>query len=628
MIIKYYFDLECTVHGGVKGTSPEAQWNNNKVLLCGWTDSKHYGIHIDDTVNPLCNSIIRTIESGDTPELTAHNAKFDIKWLMRERPDVDWTKCKVHDTMTYEYRESGQFDKLISLEKLAKKYNVPFKKSLDLGALLKAGVQMEDIPISELTAYLEDDVKVLKSIADRQTYNWDMDYILPLAEMELNGLTIDRTQATTLYAVLATTVDEIEQKMIGYIKAHCCWQDGTDILDQDFTDTIGTKSKYIKPTAARTLSFLLTGNPASLKITNKWHVRWRGLFSPVFDVLPDCFENPTHLGYPVGEEVLSQLNHWIPTKALEHRIANKVLGTYVSPFLEVSALQGTIHPKLNTTITATGRLSSSSPNGQNIPPSCRELIVPAAVKGSMVEVDFSQLEIVAVACVSGCPELQRDIKDGVDVHYRSGKSVFGWKTPADMNEKDRKVVKNVNFGLLYGGKPGGLAKQTGVDREIVQELMDSFYDAYPGVRQWQKDVFTVVTGNLQASHIDEGEQVYSSEWTEPFSGRKFKFVEQKLPKWLAQRTKRKFGFSPMQTSNYPIQGFAGGDIVMFALTQLWRELHGRVRFVMTVHDSIIMEAKSTDIVRHAMDRACKDTVTYFGLPTDLKYDITVGQHWS
>jgi DNA polymerase I-like protein with 3'-5' exonuclease and polymerase domains len=501
---------------------------------------------------------------------------------------------------------------MLSLEDVATKYAIPFTKSLHLGKLLASGIKMEDIPKDDLTAYLIDDVKVLDKIYGNQIRicgdSYYMDYILPLAEMELNGLTLDVPKAQALMTKLVVDVDTEEETIISHMLQCCEWQDGSALTREDFTPEEGIKSKCIKPMANRTLSFLLTGNPAEIKITNK----------------------ATHLGYPIGESILGELTDWISKVALRHRTANKLLGTYISPFLHSASVQGTVHPTLNTAVTGTGRLSSSAPNGQNIPGIARELFLPNAVlpNASMVEIDFKQLEILAVACVSGDKVLIQDLLDGVDVHYQSGKSVFGWKTEADMTEKDRKVVKGVNFGLLYGGKAGGLAKQTGVSKKIVQKLIDSFYKRYPRVAAWQTEVFTEVCDKLQVWTILDGEQAYESKYTDPFSGRTWLFREKRSPPWLRAKTGRKFSFSPMQTSNYPIQGFAGGDIVMTALTELWKRLRGEVRFVMTVHDSIVLEAEDVAKVEAAMKMACFETEQKFKIPVRLGFDLETGSHWS
>jgi len=640
----FYFDLETTVNGGPNGDSPEAHWKTNKVLLCGWTASG-LSVVINNTVDHLCTLIQTTISKEDEVWLCAHNAKFDIKYLMRERPDVEWHKVRVWDTMTYEYLASGHTDKFTSLEQACTKRSNPMKKSLDLGALLAQGVKMEDIPIDDLKAYLKDDVIGLATLQKNQVldmYTPDMDYILPLCEMELNGLPIAREKAKTQAVSLSTSISTIFDVQCKIIMNTCEWQDGTEITKEDFNELMGTKSKTIKPMSNRTVSFLFWGYPSELKITEKWRVQYNEHAIPLFRsrVCRQVYGNttPGAQGYPVGEEYLSKLvSAFGSTPPIVHNLLNyrsktKLLGTYISPFLSTSAVQGTIHPKLNTTVTNTGRLSSSSPNGQNLPPQARNLVIPSSKDCEIVEVDFSQLEMVGAATLSGDPTMIQDLRGGVDLHFETGKQVMGWMTPSDMTKEQRTLVKNVNFGLLYGGKATGLSKQTGVDKALVQKLIDSFYTRYPKVARWQKDVFQYVVDNMETYDVKEGEQRYSSLYTEPTSARRFRFVEAKSPQWLHRRTSRKFGFSPQHTANYPIQGFAGGDLVMSALHYLWCATHAtgmqtKIKFRMTVHDSIVLEVEKGVKLKGILDKMCEYVNDKYKLPCDLHYSVDTGNHW-
>lgn len=617
-----YVDLETTASGGPEGNSPEAHWRSNRVLMCGYCGETG-PVRTDGLIG---NNLMEAIQKGVTPVIVAHNAKFDLKYLMRDYPSVSWDKVKVWDTMTFEYRHSGQRHKMWSLEKLANAYGVPFKKSLNLGDLLSQGIKMEDIDPVLLKEYLIEDVEGLRRIHEYQlqcNYTPDMDYILPLAEMELNGMQVEREKAQQEATLLVGETTTVEDALIKHIRQCCEWQDGTPLELEDFTDQLGTKSKYIKPTANRTVSFLLTGEPAVLNITAKWQVKYKDSFGPYYrGTLPPYFvsNSSKHLGYPVDENVLQQDSSWIAREILEYRKANKLLSTYLGPMLHTSAIQGTVHPKLNTAITATGRLSSSNPNGQNMPEEARQLI-----HGNLItELDFSQLEMVAVACISKDKNLISDLSNGVDIHYNTAAQVFGAGNAKTM----RKIAKNVNFGLLYGGKATGLSHQTGVDKNKVQKLIDAFYSRYPRVAKWQKEVFETVVDNMYPLDIKNGEQRYASEYTENVSRRRFTFIEQESPAWLRRRTGRKFSFSPQQTSNYPIQGFAGGDIVMDVLTRLWRATYRTpVKYIMTVHDSIILEVPPEFDIAKEIDKVLVETEAHFKLPIQLKYDLSQDTHW-
>ena len=635
----FFVDLETTANGGPTKLSPEAQWNTNRILLCGWAKS-----WTDITVNESPSGLILAMEAsviaGHKPVIVAHNAKFDIKHLMRYAPYSDiWGHCEVWDTMTWEYLFGGHIDKFISLDATCDRHGVSFKKSLDLGALIKAGVKMEDIPLTELIPYTHDDVQALREAWSRQHnlaigegVEFSMQHLLPLAEMELNGLNVDKPRLERLYTTKQQTIMSSEKRMMQHI-VHCCeWQNGTPIdMACDFTSEIGLKSKEINMFARRTLSFLLTGVPAMLNITNKWQVRFKLPYGPTYGRVPanhpTYFQGKTNLGYEIDERVLAKDPSSLLAWASSHRKAEKIVSTYLGPMSESMAIQGTIHPKMNTAQTATGRLSSSQPNGQNMPPVVRELIIPKNPLNHIYEIDFKQLEMVAVACISGCPAMIAALQRGDDLHYLSGKTVMGWSQPSDMTEADRKIVKAVNFGVLYGGKAPGLSYQTGVKRDIVQKLINGFFKQFPGIAMWQSKVFTDVVDNMYPYDIKEGEQRYASMWTLPLTGRRFTFTETLSPGWLRKKTHRKWSFTPTQTSNYPIQGAAGGDFVMYALYWLWLE-KSNYRFLLTVHDSLIIETnESLSSVQDAVTDMCAATTQHFALPVSLHCDVSVGKHW-
>jgi len=645
-MMKYFVDLETTVNGGPKGDSPEAHWLNNRVILCGYCNT-YNNVHVSSDVDTLCNDILDRITHGEDVRIIAHNAKFDLKYLIRERPDVEWSKVHVWDTMTWEYLNSGHQRKLISLTDAVDLYNIHYGKQLNLGALLASGVKMEDIPTDELTDYLIDDVIYLRQLyvaqltANTTVYEPNMDYLLPLCEMELNGLPVDRALCTTKAMALQTSTQAIFNDFRGHMKSACEWQDGSPLTDDDFSELCGTKSKTIKPMSNRTLSFLLFGQPEELKVTPKWHVKFKAGVQPRYtatDTINYFGINAVagKQGFPVSESELTKMQQKLGKstlieQSLEYRAANKILGTYLMPFLAVSAAQGSVYPKLNTAVTSTGRLSSSKPNGQNMPPVAREC-VRVDDEHELQEIDFQQLEMVAAATLSNDLTMISDICKGEDLHYNTGKSVFGWSSPSDMNDKDRKIVKGVNFGLLYGGKANGLSKSTGVDRAVVQKLINSFYARYPRVAAWQSEVFNTVVDNMKPFDFKNGEQRYAASYEIPQSTRRFLFIEHQSPDFVRKKTGRAFSFSPQHTANYPVQGFAGGEIVMFALTWLWTvcqetEAFKDVKFHMTVHDSIlVVTPKGLDLTK-LVEQMCADTAAHYNLPVPLHCDIDRGNYW-
>lgn len=632
-----HFDLETTASGGPDKRSPEAHWSSNKVLMCGWSSNGGGTIHLDTNMIDLASEIQQEIDSAGDCYLCAHNAKFDIKYLMREFPTIDWECVHVWDTMTWEYLNSGHDITVPSLEESCARYGIQFTKSLDLGALLSKGVKMEDIDKEELAEYLEQDVKALCELqkAQEQKAVYFMDYILPLAEMELNGLRLDVPKAEQLVRELQQDIDESHDYIREYITESCQWQDGSAVELDDFSNIITPKSKHIKTTANRTISFLLTGEPEELKITQKWKLTLKGkpLLSSI-DV-KNIYEDiePNHLGYPVDEDTINKINMYLGNNVemlehlIRHRKGIKIVNTYLLPMIRQAKIGGTVHPKLNTAITSTGRLSSSQPNGQNMPPEVRALIV-APTGRELEEIDFSQLEMVGAATLSNDKALIRDLRNGVDIHENTATSVFG-KSQA---KAKRKLAKNVNFGVLYGGKATGLSKQTGVDRNTIQDLIDAFYSHYPGVAEWQRELFEIVVDNMEAYDVKDGEQRYNSDYILPVSGRKFRFIETTAPTWVKAKTHRAFSFSPNHTANYPIQGFAGGDIVMYGLWSLWKEMRenftmGEIQFRMTVHDSILLERPKEWELDKMYDGMIEAIGVRYNLPVTLHVDVESGPNW-
>ncbi len=631
------FDLETTVNGGPDGDSPEAHWDANRVLLCGWTLDGG-DVETSDNVGSLLAEIEQAQSEYETVTLVAHNLKFDLKYLMREDSIVRWEDVIVWDTMTWEYLNSGHRITMASLEDTAARHGVTFAKSLDLGALLSSGIKMEDIPTEELRDYLIEDVRVLHRIYEAQLAKgvWWMQHLLPLAEMELNGLPLDIPAAEAMAVEMQGEINDSFDFIRDYIIDNCVWQDGSPVELDDFSDLVTPKSKCLKPTANRTISFLFTGAPEELKVTPKWRLSLKG--QPIMndDDIVYIYEDiePSHVGYPVDEGTIDKIDTRLGGSIdllyhlIRHRKATKVVNTYLLPMIAQAKIQGTVHPKLNTAITATGRLSSSQPNGQNMPPEVRSLIRASHEGRVLEEVDYSQLETVCAATLSRCPALIKALASGEDIHERTATRVFG-KAQA---EAKRKLAKNVNFGVLYGGKAHGLSKQTGVDKATIQELIDAFFDSYPGVAEWQREFFEDVVDNMEAHDVKDGEQRYRSDYVLPASGRKFRFIETEAPGWLRRKTHRKFSFSPNHTANYPIQGFAGGDLVMHGLYELWKNVRAlpndtKIQFRLTVHDSMLLERPKEWDLSGLYRSMCGHLNTRFKLPVNIEVDVEAGFNW-
>jgi DNA polymerase I-like protein with 3'-5' exonuclease and polymerase domains len=635
------FDLETTVDGGTNKDSPEAYWENNKVLLCGWKRSlEHEFIHINNNINSMCEEIAHYLDRGEEVSLVAHNIKFDIKYLFRDRPDIPWHKVGLFCTMDNEYRLSGHSETFCSLEGAAELRGIATRKTMDLGAILASGLKMQDIPIADLTEYLKVDVQLVSEvfIEQHKLYPHSCEKMLALALMEYNGLKVDRTRTSIRQRGLLTDMDTLFASVEKRIK------DSLEIINMGKRPLVTTRDYHdkIKVTAARTLSYIFTGYPQTGLNVNAGKTIWAKLkVAPILtqsevDVIWDGV-TPGHLGYPMGKEYTAKLTgikgNQLLTQYLAYKQKEKLSSTYMAPLLANTTVEhDRVHPKLNTCLTATGRLSSSNPNGQNMPPYARECITGTH---RLYDMDFTQMEVLALALESQDRALIADIIHGRDIHYETGKQVMGWHKPSDMTKKDRTTVKGVNFAIIYGGGALGIYTSTGTPLPMVKNLLKAFYNRYPRVKQWQAEVYGEVLANAVPAGHKEGEQIYTSAVKGRTSGRLFKFKQSKAPDWVRKKTGCMWSFKPTDTKNYPVQGLAGGDIVMDVLV-MWYYLYcetvqpnEQVKLRMTVHDNFLIDTNIGDTrVKDLMKKACTLVEQRYGMPFNLAFDIVVGKHWS
>lgn len=625
--VKFYVDLETTAKGPKH--NPGAEYPDNEIVLCGFQQVSSYttGYVVTDE---SCKSLLMAIEKAQRKEfsvkLVAHNLIFDLKWLLRMNKlykfDIDWDTIEYRCTMVEHYRRTGHREKYISLENLAKEYKIPFKKGLNLGSIIKHGGCVSRVPRKELIEYLKGDVTVLSQIPDM---DFDMQYLLALANMELNGLPVNTKKATELYRKLNKKAHDAKEYVESVITFAVQYADGTPVTTGD-----------INCLAPRAISYYLTGYPKHglNPKKSKNPIVFKSGHAPIYtetsieSVWGKTEPNP-NLGYPINASVLDKLSAVTLVKNYKvYKDSNKIINTYIKPFVaEAKVTGGTVHPSLNPAHTNTGRLSSSGPNGQNVPPEVRALI--HSTEGRLYDIDFSQLEMVGAATLSGDPIMQGDLRNGMDIHYQSGRPVMGWKSPADMTKESRRVVKGVNFGLLYGGGKKGIAENTGANINVVGDLIESFYTRYPGVKAWQDDVLEEIKASSFTEGVDDkGVSFKGGYYVLPkaHGGRRFYFQETLSPVWMPD----KYSFKPTEGKNYPIQGFAGGDIVMTALAILHHLIAPLgAKFRMTVHDSILIdwvEGKEEELEQY-MKQVCQIVRGVYNIPVPLNFEIQSETYW-
>lgn len=334
----------------------------------------------------------------------------------------------------------------------------------------------------------------------------------------------------------------------------------------------------------------------------------------LFDELKLPVLKKTKTGYSTDAETLEKLRpyHTIIDRILEYRQVAKLRSTYCEGLLKVADVEGRIHSSFNQTVTATGRLSSSEPNLQNIPirselgRRMRRFFIPENDDYVLVDADYSQIELRVLAAVSGDENMIRAFADGHDIHTETAASVFG--VPVDeVTPEQRKRAKAVNFGIVYGIGAFSLANDIGVPKYEADRYIKNYLSRYPQVSEY-----------LDSTVADAARDGYV---TTVFGRRRY------IPE-LSSTKKQLQAFGKRVAMNSPIQG-AAADIIKIAMVNVDTALKKSgidARLILQVHDELILEAHRTcakqaaDILKCEMENAVK-------LAVPLSVDIGIGDNW-
>ena len=335
----------------------------------------------------------------------------------------------------------------------------------------------------------------------------------------------------------------------------------------------------------------------------------------LFDKLQLPIIKKTKTGYSTNAEVLEKLEsqHPIIGLILHFRQLGKLKSTYIEGLLKVvHPITKKIHTSFNQAITATGRLSSTEPNLQNIPirleegRKIREAFIPSKKDWLMLAADYSQIELRVLADISEDKNLIAAFNDGMDIHTKTAMDVFGVKEE-DVTSLMRRQAKAVNFGIVYGISDYGLSQNLNISRKEAGEFIERYFSVFAGVKEYMHQIIAQAKKDGYVTTLLNRRRYLPDIYSSNFNIRSF-----------AERT----------AMNTPIQGTAA-DIIKLAMIKMDEALKRnelQSKMLLQVHDELIFEVHPEEkeilatLVREVMESALQ-------LKVPLKVDLNIGANW-
>ncbi len=319
--------------------------------------------------------------------------------------------------------------------------------------------------------------------------------------------------------------------------------------------------------------------------------------------------------YSTDENTLLSIayKHPIINEILEFRTVKKLLSTYIEPFPEyVSKATGRIHTTFNQALTATGRLSSSNPNLQNIPirtergKEIRKAFIPSVPGGLIVSADYSQIELRIMAHLCGDEHLTNAFKEGIDVHAATASKIFNIDY-SSVTPQQRRIAKTANFGIMYGISAFGLAQRLHIARGEANKLIDDYFKAFPSIK-------TYISNTIETAR-EKG-------YVETLFGRR-----RYLPD-LKSKNANVRSLAERNAVNAPIQGSAA-DIIKLAMIGVDKRINEaglKSKMVLQIHDELVFDAIGTEV--EALKRLVTDEMeNVVSLSIPLTVECNYGQNW-
>lgn len=527
-----------------------------------------------------CDAVLQQLkpllEDPKRPKV-GHNLKYDMSVLANHGIALAGIR---YDTMleSYVLNSVASRHDMDSLAELYLKYTTT--RYEDVAGKGARQIGFEQVPIEQAAPYAAEDADMTLQLHEhlwpqleaepglRELFETvEMPLVPILSEMERHGVAIDAKHLKRQSSELAQQMLELEQRAY-------------EIAGQEFN----------------------IGSPKQIQAI-------------LYDKMQIPVTAKTPKGQPsTAESVLEELaaQYELPRVILEHRALSKLKSTYTDKLPRlIDPGSGRVHTSYHQAVTATGRLSSSDPNLQNIPirtangRRIRQAFI--APKGyQLLAADYSQIELRIMAHLSGDQRLLQAFVDGEDIHRATASEVFDTEIDA-VSDEQRRAAKAINFGLIYGMSAWGLARQLGIERSAAQDYVDRYFERYPGVKKF-----------MDATR----EQARERGYVETVFKRRLYLPE------IRSRNHARRQYAERTAINAPMQGTAA-DIIKRAMIAVAEWIHAPghdIRMIMQVHDELVFEVASADVAA-ASKHIGRLMATAAELTVPLEVDIGTGGNW-
>ncbi|MFO7959296.1 MAG: DNA polymerase I [Candidatus Brocadiia bacterium] len=515
---------------------------------------------------------------AETPRKLGQNLKYDMAVLRNYGIRLGGLHC---DSMVASYvlDPASRAHNLDALSSRWLNY-----RPVKIGEIIGEGKtqkRMDQVPVSRVGPYACEDADLALQLSRlleerlRREELWDLfeqleaPLVPVLAEMEWTGIKVDTARLEALSEEFAGRLAELEATI---------------------HEEAGEEFNVNSPQQLSTILFEKLGCPTPR------NARTTTGYSTASDILTDLKDE-----FPIAQHVL------------EYRELSKLQSTYAEALLEiVNPETGRIHASFNQTVTATGRLSSSDPNLQNIPVRTplgrriRQAFVPGDEDMVLISADYSQVELRIMAHCSGDPTLRRAFREDRDIHRFVAAQVNG-VPEEEVTSQMRQRAKAVNFGIIYGVSPYGLSRQIDVSQQEAQEFIDQYFERYPRVKEFIGQTIDSARRNGYARTL---------------AGRK-RIIEGIRSSGATRSAAERIAV------NTVIQGSAA-DLIKRAMIRIHQELPSvseRSRMLLQIHDELVFEVPEADVdeVRRYVTDEMKGALD---LDVPLKVDTGIGKNWA